>query len=58
MTWRYSGLRRPGLELTREKVVNAMETVRDFDPGGYWITFTPANHHGSKSVELTVIGKR
>ena len=34
-----------------------METIRDFDFGGYWITFTPTNHNGSKFVELTVIGK-
>ena len=35
----------------------AMETIRDFDLGGYWVTFTPASHNGSKFVELTVIGK-
>jgi branched-chain amino acid transport system substrate-binding protein len=34
-----------------------MQTARDFDPGGYRITFTPASHNGSKFVELTVIGK-
>jgi hypothetical protein len=35
MTWRY-----PGIAVrTYAKFVNAMETVRDFDLGGYWITF-------------------
>jgi len=51
------GLRRSGTDLTREKFINAMETIRDFDLGGYWVTFTPATHNGSKFVELTVIGK-
>jgi branched-chain amino acid transport system substrate-binding protein len=51
------GLRRSGADLTREKFVTAMETIRDFDLGGYWVTFTPASHNGSKFVELTVIGK-
>ncbi len=51
------GLRRTGNDLTREKFISAMETMRDIDFGGYWITFTPTNHNGSKFVELTVIGK-
>jgi branched-chain amino acid transport system substrate-binding protein len=51
------GLRRTGTDLTREKFISAMETIRDFDLGGYWVTFTPASHNGSKFVELTVIGK-
>jgi ABC-type branched-subunit amino acid transport system substrate-binding protein len=51
------GLRRTGGDLTRERFINAMETLRDYDLGGYWITFTPASHNGSKFVELTVIGK-
>jgi len=51
------GLRRTGADLTREKFISAMETMRDFDLGGFWITFTPASHSGSKFVELTVIGK-
>jgi branched-chain amino acid transport system substrate-binding protein len=51
------GLRRTGGDLTRERFINAMETLRDYDLGGYWVTFTPTSHNGSKFVELTVIGK-
>jgi len=51
------GLQRTGKDLTRERFVNAMETMRDVDVGGFAVTFTPANHNGSKFVELTVIGK-
>ncbi len=51
------GLRRTGSDLTREKFINAMESMRDVDVGGFLVTFTPTNHSGSKFVELTVIGK-
>ena len=51
------GLRRAGPELTREKFITAMESMRDVDVGGFLVTFSPTNHSGSKFVELTVIGK-
>ena len=51
------GLRRTGSELTREKFIAAMEQVRDFDVGGFTVSFTPTDHSGSRFVELTVIGK-
>jgi branched-chain amino acid transport system substrate-binding protein len=51
------GLRRAGPDLTREKFIAAMESMRDVDVGGYLITFSPTNHSGSRFVELTVIGK-
>jgi branched-chain amino acid transport system substrate-binding protein len=51
------GLRRAGHDVTREKFIGAMETIHDFDLGGYWISFSPSSHNGSRFVELTVIGK-
>ncbi|MFO1310775.1 MAG: ABC transporter substrate-binding protein [Burkholderiales bacterium] len=51
------GLRRAGANPTRESFVNAMETLRDYDVGGFYVTYTPSDHNGSKYVELTVIGK-
>ena len=51
------GLRRAGANPTREGFVNAMETLRDYDVGGFYITYTPSDHNGSKYVDLTVIGK-
>jgi ABC-type branched-subunit amino acid transport system substrate-binding protein len=51
------GLRRTGPDLTREKFISAMEQIRDFDVGGFTVSFTPTDHSGSKFVELTVIGK-
>ena len=51
------GLRRTGNDLTREKFINAMEQIRDYDVGGFTVTFTPTDHSGSRFVELTVISK-
>jgi branched-chain amino acid transport system substrate-binding protein len=51
------GLRRAGSDLSREHFIKAMETLRDYDLGGYYVTFSPTSHNGSKFVELTVIGK-
>jgi ABC-type branched-subunit amino acid transport system substrate-binding protein len=51
------GLRRAGPELTRERFIAAMEQIRDYDVGGFTVSFTPTDHSGSKFVELTVIGR-
>ncbi len=51
------GLRRTGPDLTRERFIAAMEQIRDFDVGGFVVSFSPTDHSGSKFVELTVIGK-
>jgi ABC-type branched-subunit amino acid transport system substrate-binding protein len=51
------GLRRAGNDPARERFIAAMEQIRDFDVGGYVVTFSPVDHNGSKFVELTVIGK-
>ncbi|MEO8752159.1 MAG: ABC transporter substrate-binding protein [Casimicrobiaceae bacterium] len=51
------GLRRAGAQPTREGFVAALETLRDFDLGGFNVTYTPGDHNGSKFVELTVISR-
>jgi branched-chain amino acid transport system substrate-binding protein len=51
------GLRRAGPDLTREKFITAMESMKDVDVGGFLINFSPTSHSGSRFVELTVIGK-
>jgi ABC-type branched-subunit amino acid transport system substrate-binding protein len=51
------GLRRAGPNPTREGFVSAMETLRDYDIGGFFVTYTPNDHNGSKYVDLTVIGR-
>ena len=51
------GLWRAGPKPTPEKLVKALESLQKFDVGDFTIDFSPQNHHGSKYVELTVIGR-
>jgi ABC-type branched-subunit amino acid transport system substrate-binding protein len=51
------GLRRAGREPTREGFISALETLREYDLGGFLVTYAPADHNGSRFVDLTVIGR-
>jgi branched-chain amino acid transport system substrate-binding protein len=51
------GLRRAGRDLSREKLISSLESMSHADIDGYQISFSPDNHHGSKYVDLTVLGK-
>jgi len=51
------GLRRTGKDLTREKFIAALETMRMVDFGGFNVNFSPTDHNGSNFVELTIIGR-
>jgi ABC-type branched-subunit amino acid transport system substrate-binding protein len=50
------GLRRAGRDLTREKLVDALEKM-DVDIGGFYVRYSPKNHAGSKFVDLTIIAR-
>jgi len=49
------GLRRAGKSLTRESLISGLETMSNFDLGGFNVNFTPTNHNGSSYVDLTII---
>jgi len=49
------GLRRAGPEPTREKLVTALEGLRDYDLGGILISYSPTRHSGSSFVELSIV---
>lgn len=49
-------LRRAGKSVTPQSLVATMERAGVMDIGGYKLNYGPQNHHGSKLVELTVIG--
>jgi len=51
------GLRRAGKNLTREGFVDAMEKMNDVDLGGFFVSYSPKSHTGSKFVDLTIIGR-
>lgn len=50
------GLKRAGKELSREKLVLALESMNNIDFGGYRLNYSPTARHGSRFVELTVVG--
>jgi len=51
------GLKRAGKNPTREGLVDALEGMRDVDLGGFYVSYSPTNHAGSKFVDLTIIGR-
>jgi ABC-type branched-subunit amino acid transport system substrate-binding protein len=51
------GLKRAGKDLTREKLIAALEGMNNVDLGGFVVGFSPTNHSGSKYVDLTMIGR-
>jgi branched-chain amino acid transport system substrate-binding protein len=52
------GLRRAGRDLSREKFIDSLETFRNLDLGGIFLSYSPSDHSGLKRVEITVIDGR
>ena len=51
------GLRRAGRKLDRESFVRAMESMGDYDTGGFKVSYGPNTRAGSKFVDLTIISR-
>lgn len=51
------GLRRAGANPTRQRVMRALESVSNYDAGGFVLSYSPTNRVGSQYVDITVIGK-
>jgi ABC-type branched-subunit amino acid transport system substrate-binding protein len=51
------GLRRAGPQPTREKLLAALDTLSNYDVGGYLVSFSPSNHNGSSFVSLSILGR-
>lgn len=49
-------LRKAGRDLTREKLVAALESMQNHDLGGYRVSYSANERFGSRFVDLTVIG--
>jgi branched-chain amino acid transport system substrate-binding protein len=47
--------RRQGTKVSREGMVSTLESMENYDLGGYGITFKPTHRAGSRFVELTII---
>ena len=50
-------IRRAGPNPTREKIITALNTMKDFDLGDFLVSYSAAARSGSKLVDLTIIGK-
>ena len=51
------GMRRAGPQVARESLLRALDTVQNYDVGGYIVSFSPANHNGSSFVSLSILGR-
>jgi len=51
-------LKRAGKKPTPALLVSALESIRDFDMGGFQITYGPADHTGAEFVEMSIIDSR
>ena len=51
------GLKRAGPNPTRASLQRALESIRDFDLGDYFISFSGQNHNGSRFVDLTIVNR-
>jgi branched-chain amino acid transport system substrate-binding protein len=49
-------IRRSGKELTREKLVQTLESMTTYDVGGFRVSFNGNERTGSRFVDLTVVG--
>lgn len=50
-------IKRARADPSREKVLAQLNSMRDYDVGGFKIDFNDDNHVGSRFVEVTVIGR-
>jgi branched-chain amino acid transport system substrate-binding protein len=49
------GLKRVGPNPTREKLVEALENLGNYDMDGLNLRFSPTNHNGGTYIDLTII---
>jgi ABC-type branched-subunit amino acid transport system substrate-binding protein len=52
------GLRRAGKDPSRESLVKGLETMDDYEAGGFRISYGPGKHDGTRYVELGVVDGR
>jgi ABC-type branched-subunit amino acid transport system substrate-binding protein len=51
------GLRRAGKNLSREGLINGLESMHDMNLGGFTVNYSSKNHQASNFTNLTIIGK-
>ena len=48
-------LRRPGAAASAEGLITALESLREFNLGGFFVAFGPQKHTGSRFVDMTIL---
>jgi branched-chain amino acid transport system substrate-binding protein len=51
------GLKRAGRGLNREGLITALESLKDFNMGGFTVNYSAKSHEGSNFTDLTIIGR-
>ena len=51
------GLRKAGKVLTRASFTTALESLRDYNMGGFTVSYSAKSHEGSRFTDLTIIGR-
>jgi len=51
------GLKRAGHSPTRDSLIAGLESIRDWDMGGYSVGYGPRDHIGTTYVDMTTIGR-
>jgi len=51
------GLKRAGRKLDRESFIRAMDSMGEYDVGGFNVAYSADNHYGSKFIDLTIISR-
>ena len=48
-------MRRPGAAASAEGLITALESLREFNLGGFFVDFGPQKHTGSRFVDMTIL---
>ena len=51
------GLRKAGKVLTRASLTTALESMNDYNMGGFNVNYSAKSHEGSHFTDLTIIGR-
>ena len=52
------GLRRAGAKnLSRDSLITALESLRDYNLGGFSVNYSDKSHEGSRYTDITIIGR-
>ena len=46
-----------GKNLSREGFITALQTLRDYNRGGFTVNYSDKSHEGSRYTDLTTVGR-